>query len=124
LMAEKGKVIRTKIEDVRETGRGAIGVYLMDLEDDDRVVTVAKIAAEDAKDAHEQAAAKKAEEAEQKEREGSGRRKTAVIPAQGSGSKAPAVTGEAAPKAEGTPDSVKEMLRRAEEEQKQKEEGG
>ncbi len=132
LMAEKGKVIRTKIEDVRETGRGAIGVYLMDLSDDDRVVSVAKIAAEDAKDAHEQAAAKKAEVLEQKEREGSGRRsKTGVIPAQGSGSKTPAVTdaapGEtpvAPPKAEGLPGTVKEMLNRAEEEQKQKEEGG
>ena len=59
-MAEKGKVIRTKIEDVRETGRGAVGVYLMDLEADDRVVTVARIAREDAEAAHEQAAAIKA----------------------------------------------------------------
>jgi DNA gyrase subunit A len=125
LMAEKGKVIRTKVEDVRETGRSAIGVYLMDLGDDDRVVTVAKIAAEDAKDAHEQAAAKKAEEQETKEREGSGRRKTGVIPnpdgttsASSSGIAGAAVT---PPASEGMPDTIKELARRAEEEQKQKE---
>jgi len=130
LMAEKGKVIRTKIEDVRETGRGAIGVYLMDLGDDDRVVTVAKIAAEDAKDAHEQAAAKKAEEAEYNEREGK-KSKTGVI---GSSARMKAVEGaptpEAAPgetpvvppKSEGLPGTVQEMLNRAEEEQRQKEE--
>jgi DNA gyrase subunit A len=62
LMAEKGKVIRTKIEDVRETGRSAVGVYLMDLEPDDKVVSVAKIAREEAEQAHEQAQALKAEQ--------------------------------------------------------------
>ncbi|HYF51969.1 MAG TPA: DNA gyrase C-terminal beta-propeller domain-containing protein, partial [Planctomycetota bacterium] len=77
LMAEKGKVIRTRMEDVRETGRGAVGVYLMDLADDDKVVSVAKIAKEDAAAAHEQAAALKAEKQEERERDGngSGRRK-------------------------------------------------
>jgi len=69
LMAEKGKVIRTKMEDVRQTGRAAIGVYMMELDDDDKIVTVAKIAAEDAKDAHEQAAALKAEAQDEKLRE-------------------------------------------------------
>jgi DNA gyrase subunit A len=106
LMAEKGKVLRQKIDDVRETGRSAIGVYLMNLDDDDRVVSVARIAQEDAAEANEQAAARKAEEQDQRERD----------------------NGPAKPKAEGTPSSaelpkidpadtehLKEMLRRAEE---------
>ncbi|HYG77210.1 MAG TPA: DNA gyrase subunit A [Planctomycetota bacterium] len=134
LMAEKGKVIRTKIDDVRETGRSAVGVYLMDLEDDDRVVTVAKIAAEDAEAAHEQAAARKAEEQEEKEqREGSGRRKASESQAQQLAVQAPPpeeVSGDGTPKAPPPPEtpqplpgSVQEMLRRAEDEQKQKENG-
>jgi DNA gyrase subunit A len=75
LMAEKGKVIRSSIDDVRETGRSAVGVYLMDLEADDKVVSVAKIAREEAEAAHEQAAARKAEEQEQRERDGTTVRK-------------------------------------------------
>ena len=118
LMAEKGKVIRTRIDDVRETGRSAIGVYLMDLEPDDRVVSVASIAREEAEAAHEQAAARKAEEVEKQEREGSGRRKTGML------EKVPeAPAGEAAPKPEGTPEQIKELLNRAEEERKKKEGG-
>ncbi|MFH0938116.1 MAG: DNA gyrase subunit A [Planctomycetota bacterium] len=76
LMSEKGKVIRTRIEDVRETGRSAIGVYLMDLGTDDRIVTVTDITREDAESAHEQATAKKAEEQEQKERNGANGKKS------------------------------------------------
>jgi DNA gyrase subunit A len=114
LMAEKGKVIRTKIEDVRQTGRGAVGVYLMDLEADDRVVSVAKIAREEAEQAHEQAQAIKAELAEQKERDGNGGKKK---PGE-SGTQAAVPPSEPPPA--GTPDSVKEMVQRAEEEQKQK----
>jgi len=105
LMAEKGKVIRTKIEDVRETGRAAIGVYMMELGDDDKIVTVAKIAAEDAKDAHEHAAALKAEAQEEKLRE-SGIVKKADVPAE---PEKPSV-------------NLQEMVDRAETEQKQKDE--
>ncbi|MGD0090553.1 MAG: DNA gyrase subunit A [Planctomycetota bacterium] len=136
LMAEKGKVIRTKIEDVRETGRSAIGVYLMDLEADDKVVSVAKIAREEAEQAHEQAEAIKAEQAEQKEREGNGKKKAgepaveqavslpaAQVPSPPAGEGQGEETA-APPQTEGTPDSVKEMLKRAEEEQKKKKEKG
>ena len=112
LMAEKGKVIRSKIEDVRETGRGAIGVYLMDLDEDDKVVTVACIAREEAEAANEQAVARKAEEQDQKEqREGTSVRRRA------DGSPASSAS---MPKIEGTPEQLGEMLRRAEEQQKEK----
>jgi DNA gyrase subunit A len=109
LMAEKGKVIRTKMEDVRETGRSAVGVYLMDLDDDDRVVSVASIAREEAEAAHEQAAARKAEETEQKaEREG-----TTLIK-KVEDEPAPAADAvEDAPKTEGTPDQIKDLIQRA-----------
>jgi DNA gyrase subunit A len=130
LMAEKGKVIRTKIEDVRQTGRSAVGVYLMDLADDDKVVSVAKIAREEAEQAHEQAAAIKAEQAEQNERDGkksSG--KSGTQPAVTPSSAALQPPADVAPveplkSSEGTPDSVKEMLKRAEDEQKKKAEEG
>jgi len=130
LMAEKGKVIRTKIEDVRETGRGAVGVYLMDLEPDDKVVSVAKIAREEAAQAHEQAEAIKAEQAEQKERESNGKKKAGDSGAQPAANGAPAATDAVPPsppvgegQGEGaTPESVKEMAKRAEDEQKKKEE--
>jgi DNA gyrase subunit A len=114
LMAEKGKVIRTKMEDVRETGRSAVGVYLMDLEADDRVVTVAGIAREDAAAAHEQAAALKAEALEQRERDGVSSKKK---DGEASGEQ-PAV------EAGGPSEQVNELSRRAEEEQKQKSEEG
>ena len=106
LMAEKGKVLRAKIDDIRETGRNAIGVYLMELDADDRVVSVARIASEEAAEANEQAAARKADEQEWKDRDlGSGRRK------------ADGATPSSAdlPKVEGEPVQLNEMLRRAEE---------
>jgi DNA gyrase subunit A len=114
LMAEKGKVIRTKIDDVRETGRGAVGVYLMDLEDDDKVVSVAKIAAEDAEAAHEQAAARKAEETDQRERDGTGVKKKKDDEANG------AEESPDAAKSEGTPDQVEDLVDRADADQKKK----
>jgi DNA gyrase/topoisomerase IV subunit A len=97
------------MEDVRETGRSAVGVYLMDLDDDDRVVSVASIAREEAEAAHEQAAARKAEETEQKaEREG-----TTLIK-KVEDEPAPAADAvEDAPKTEGTPDQIKDLIQRA-----------
>jgi DNA gyrase subunit A len=115
LMAEKGKVIRTRIDDVRETGRSAIGVYLMDLEDDDRVVTVAKIAQEEAEAAHEQAAARKAEVQEQRERDGTSIRKK-KDEANGGDGAAPSAPTEGG----GTPEQLKDLAQRAEEDQKRK----
>ena len=116
LMAEKGKVIRQKVDDVRETARGGIGVYLMDLSKDDRVVSVACIAQEDAEAANEQAAARKAEEQDWKDsREGSGVRKTSESPVSITPPTAlPPVEDE------GTPDQVIDLLKRAEEDKKRK----
>ncbi len=105
LMAEQGKVIRSKIDDVRETGRSAVGVYLMDLGDDDRVVAVAKIASEDAEAANDQAAARKADEKEQREQKSG----TKILPA------------VEMPKAPEKSEQVDELARRAEEEQKKRE---
>jgi len=44
LITEKGILIRLKVADVRETGRAAMGVRLIDLDEGDRVVAVAKLA--------------------------------------------------------------------------------
>ncbi|HLX61660.1 MAG TPA: DNA gyrase subunit A [Planctomycetota bacterium] len=127
LMAEKGKVIRSKIDDVRETGRSAVGVYLMDLEDDDRVVTVASIAREEATAANEQAAARKADEKEEKElRAGTQVRRLKEDGTPASSANLQSISRTDLPAAEGAPEKsevVDEMLRRAEEEKKKKEEG-
>ncbi|HET7453025.1 MAG TPA: DNA gyrase subunit A [Thermoanaerobaculia bacterium] len=47
LITEKGILIRLKVKDVRETGRAAMGVHLIDLDEGDRVVAVAKLAERD-----------------------------------------------------------------------------
>jgi DNA gyrase subunit A len=47
LITEKGILIRLKVKDIRETGRAAMGVRLIDLEQGDRVVAVAKLAERD-----------------------------------------------------------------------------
>jgi DNA gyrase subunit A len=119
LMAEKGKVIRTRMEDVRETGRGAVGVYLMDLGDDDKVVSVAKIAKEDAAAAHEQAAALKAEKQEEREREegGSGRRKKEDAE---NGDGAQASTPAPGDKPQPLTDSLKELADRAQKQEQER----
>ena len=44
LITEKGILIRLKVRDIRETGRAAMGVRLIDLDEGDRVVAVAKLA--------------------------------------------------------------------------------
>jgi DNA gyrase subunit A len=47
LITEKGILIRTRIEEIRETGRNAAGVRLIKLDEGDRLVAMAKIDAED-----------------------------------------------------------------------------
>ncbi len=48
LMAAQGKVLRCKVDDIREIGRNTQGVRLLDLEgDEDRVVAVARLAEQD-----------------------------------------------------------------------------
>ena len=44
IMTSEGKILRTKVEDLRDIGRNAQGVRLIDMEDADRVVDVAKLA--------------------------------------------------------------------------------
>jgi DNA gyrase subunit A len=44
LITERGQLIRLKVKDVRETGRAAQGVRLIQLEEGDLVVAVAKLA--------------------------------------------------------------------------------
>ena len=45
LMAAKGKLLRCKVDDIREVGRNTQGVRVLDLEgDDDRVIGVARLA--------------------------------------------------------------------------------
>jgi DNA gyrase subunit A len=44
VMTAEGKILRTRVDDVREIGRNAQGVRLIDMEETDRVVGVAKLA--------------------------------------------------------------------------------
>jgi len=44
VMTAEGKILRTRVDDVREIGRNAQGVRLIDMSDTDRVVGVAKLA--------------------------------------------------------------------------------
>ncbi len=53
LMSADGKILRTRMADIREIGRNAQGVRLMDLPEDDRLVGVAKLAETDDEDASE-----------------------------------------------------------------------
>ena len=47
LMSAEGKILRARMTDIREIGRNAQGVRLMDLPEDDRLVGVAKLAETD-----------------------------------------------------------------------------
>ena len=45
IMAAQGKILRCKVDDIREIGRNTQGVRILDLEEaDDRVVGVARLA--------------------------------------------------------------------------------
>src|SRR6266542_5015063 len=56
LITQSGMLIRIKVKDIRETGRAAQGVKLIDLEEGDRVVAVAKLAEPDENDEETQPA--------------------------------------------------------------------
>jgi DNA gyrase subunit A len=43
LITEKGILIRTRVDEIRETGRNAAGVRLIKLDDGDRLVAMAKV---------------------------------------------------------------------------------
>ena len=47
LITEKGILIRTRISEIRETGRGAAGVRLIKIDDGDKLVALAKLDAEE-----------------------------------------------------------------------------
>ncbi|MCZ7647898.1 MAG: DNA gyrase subunit A [Planctomycetota bacterium] len=109
IMTESGKVIRCPVEDVRETGRAAVGVKLVELGEQDKVTAVARIAREDAAQAHEQAAALKAEAREQAIRDGK-------VKAEGENGGEPKPAGAETPDPDAKDDpKVQELLRRAEE---------
>ncbi len=56
LITQSGMLIRIKVKDIRETGRAAQGVRLINLDEGDRVVAVAKLAEPDENDEEPQAA--------------------------------------------------------------------
>jgi DNA gyrase subunit A len=56
LITQSGMLIRIKVKDIRETGRAAQGVRLIDLDEGDRVVAVAKLAEPEDGDDEPQAA--------------------------------------------------------------------
>src|SRR6266496_4654440 len=56
LITQSGMLIRIKVKDIRETGRAAQGVRLINLDEGDRVVAVAKLAEPDENDDEPQAA--------------------------------------------------------------------
>jgi len=47
LITEKGILIRTRVEEIRETGRNAAGVKLIRVDEGDRLVAMAKVDAEE-----------------------------------------------------------------------------
>jgi DNA gyrase subunit A len=47
LISERGQLIRIKVKDIRETGRAAQGVRVIDLDEGDRLVAIAKLAESD-----------------------------------------------------------------------------
>jgi len=56
LITQSGMLIRIKVKDIRETGRAAQGVKLIDLDEGDSVVAVAKLAEPEDVDDEPQAA--------------------------------------------------------------------
>jgi DNA gyrase subunit A len=55
LITEKGVIIRTRVDEIRETGRGAAGVRLMKLDEGDKLVAMAKVESEDTDESKETA---------------------------------------------------------------------
>ncbi len=70
LITQSGMLIRIKVKDIRETGRAAQGVRLINLDEGDRVVAVAKLAEPDEGDDDTQAALPGAEPEEPRKAKG------------------------------------------------------
>ena len=47
LITQEGKILRTQAAGVRQTGRGAMGVKLMDVEGEDRLIAAARVTERD-----------------------------------------------------------------------------
>ena len=47
LLTAKGQSIRTRVKEIRETGRGAKGVRLVNLDEGDKLLAIAKVIATD-----------------------------------------------------------------------------
>jgi DNA gyrase subunit A len=56
LITEKGILIRTRVDEIRETGRNAAGVRLIKLDEGDRLVAMAKVEADESAKADAEAA--------------------------------------------------------------------
>jgi DNA gyrase subunit A len=72
LITQSGMLIRIKVKDIRETGRAAQGVRLIDLEEGDRVVAVAKLAEPDETEEEPQATLPVVPKAAEKPKTGAG----------------------------------------------------
>ena len=57
LLTAKGQSIRTRVKEIRETGRGAKGVKLVNLEEGDKLLAIAKVIASPEEEAAEEASA-------------------------------------------------------------------
>ncbi|MDR0523916.1 MAG: DNA gyrase subunit A [Candidatus Methanoplasma sp.] len=53
--SKQGKMIRMDVDEIRETGRNAKGVRIMDMRNDDKIVAVTPIVAEEGQDAQDEA---------------------------------------------------------------------
>jgi DNA gyrase subunit A len=51
LLTTKGQSVRTRVKEIRETGRGAKGVRLVNLEEGDKLLAIAKVVESDAEEA-------------------------------------------------------------------------
>ncbi|MDI1318864.1 MAG: DNA gyrase C-terminal beta-propeller domain-containing protein, partial [bacterium] len=51
LLTAKGQSIRTRVKEIRETGRGAKGVRLVNLEAGDKLLAIAKVVESDEEEA-------------------------------------------------------------------------
>jgi DNA gyrase subunit A len=51
LITEKGIIIRTRVSEIRETGRNAAGVKLIRVDEGDKLVAMAKVEAEEGDEA-------------------------------------------------------------------------
>jgi DNA gyrase subunit A len=96
MVTDRGKTIRTRVEEIRETGRNAQGVRVMHVGEDERVVAVETVGESDAPADSLRAGAAAADGSEDGGEDG-----TSTPPAAGDGEDAPASNADAADAGEG-----------------------